>query len=145
MAQQRIQLRHFFAAPRPRVFDYFAGHENFGRLWWPAQCRFLSPAPNGDPADVGSQREIRVGLVRFEETITRYKPHSDIEYRVTRGGPFRNHLGHMRFSDVPGGTQLDYDIAFDCRWPLLGDFVSGVMHAAWLRGVNRAVERLMSA
>ncbi|EIT70014.1 MULTISPECIES: SRPBCC family protein [Hydrocarboniphaga] len=144
MTQQLIQLQHFFALPRERVFAYFVQHDNFGRLWWPAQCRWIKAAPNGDANGVGSVREIRVGLVRFEETTTEITPDSTIEYRVTRGGPFKNHVGRMRFSEVPGGTQLDYDIAFDCRWPLFGNFVSGVMHAAWLRGVNRAVDRLMS-
>lgn len=144
MAQQHIQVQQFFAAPRATVFHYFADHKQFGRLWWPARCRVIKLAPEPEPCGVGSIRQIRVGAVRFEETITAFKPHRSIEYRVTRGGPFRNHVGRMEFSDVPGGTQMDYAIEFDSRWPMFGNAVAAMMHRTWLRGVRHAIDRLMS-
>lgn len=145
MASQLLQINQFFAAPPARVFAYFADHDNFGRLWWPAHCRRLRTNPQGEASGIGSVREIRLMGVRFEETITALEPDAYIEYRVTRGGPFRHHIGRMRFVAVPEGTELDYTIAFDCPWPLLGNFVSGILHATWLRGVNRAMERIIGA
>lgn len=142
MAQQNIKLQQFFAAPKAVVFRYFSDHEHFGRLWWPARCRVLKVAQSGEPGGVGSVREMRVGTIRFQETITAFVPEDSIEYRVTQGGPFKNHVGRMRFSEVPGGTQLDYSIEFDSRWPMVGNFVAGVLHTAWLRGVSGAVDRL---
>lgn len=144
MAQQNIKLAQFFAAPRSIVFRYFADHEHFGRLWWPARCRVLKLAPNHEPSGVGSVREMRIGTIRFEETITAFVPEQCIEYRVTHGGPFKNHVGRMLFSEVPGGTQMEYSIEFDSRWPMLGNFVAGILHTAWLRGVAAAVDRLAS-
>jgi uncharacterized protein YndB with AHSA1/START domain len=142
MAQQNIKLQQFFAAPKSVVFRYFADHEHFGRLWWPARCRIVKLSSGGEPSGVGSVREMRVGTIRFEETITAFTPEDSIEYRVTRGGPFKNHVGYMQFVDVPGGTQLDYSIEFDSRWPLVGNLIAGILHAAWLRGVAGAVDRL---
>ncbi len=145
MAQQCILIQHFFAAPRATVFRYFADHEQFGRLWRPARCRVLQLAPGSEPRGVGSVREIGVGPIRFDETITAFELDRVIEYRVTRGGPFRNHVGRMRFDDQPGGTQLDYRIEFDSRWPLLGNAVAAMMHQAWLRGVGHAIDRMTGA
>lgn len=142
MAQQNIKLQQFFAAPRAVVFRYFSDHEHFGRLWWPARCRVLKLASSSEPCGVGSVREMRIGTIRFQETITAFDPEECIEYRVTQGGPFKNHVGRMQFSVVPGGTHLDYSIEFDSRWPMVGNFVAGILHAAWLRGVAGAVDRL---
>jgi len=142
MAQQNIKLQQFFAAPRVVVFRHFADHDNFGRLWWPARCKVLRRGETEEPGGIGSVREMRIGTIRFQETITAFDPPQRIEYRVTSGGPFKNHVGQMEFSEVPGGTQLDYQIEFDSRWPLVGNFVAGVLHTAWLRGVAVAVDRM---
>lgn len=139
---QSVRFEQFFAAPRERVFAWFADHENFGRIF-PGSTRRIVDA--SDPADVnglGSVREVRIGLVRLEETITRYEPPACIEYRVTRGWPVRNHLGRLGFESVAGGTQLEYTITFESRIPFAGNLVAGSLCASWRRGVARAVESI---
>jgi uncharacterized protein YndB with AHSA1/START domain len=145
MPRQHLQFEQFFAAPRQQVFAFFADHERFGRAWWPARCRCLKTAAGDDANGLGSVREIAIAGVRFQETITAYQPSDLIEYRVTQGGPFKNHLGRMRFSDVPGGTLLHYTIEFDSRWPLAGNLVAGTLCATWHRGVPRVMDSLMAA
>jgi uncharacterized protein YndB with AHSA1/START domain len=142
MSQQTVRFEQFFAAPRERVFAYFADHEKFGRLWPGRFRRLRQSADAAHPDGLGSVREIRAGGMRFEETITGFEPISSIEYRITRGGPIKNHVGRLRFTEVPGGTKLDYTIEFDPRLPLTGGLIASVLCTAFSRGVQRAVEDL---
>lgn len=145
MARQHLQFEQFFAAPRERVFRFFADHDCFCRVWWPARGKRIKPGEGADADGLGSVREIRLGGLRFQETITAFQPGELIEYRVTQGGPFRNHVGRMQFSDVPGGTQLHYTIEFDARWPLTGGLLAGSLSATWHRGVPRVMDSLVAA
>jgi uncharacterized protein YndB with AHSA1/START domain len=142
MPQQKVRFEQFFAAPRERVFAWFADHEKFGRLW-PGRTRRVQDSPDAmEPNGLGSVREIRTGGMAFEETITAFDPPSRIEYRITRGGPIRNHRGELNFTEVEGGTRLDYTIEFDPKIPFTGGLVASVLCASWQRGVQRAVEEL---
>jgi uncharacterized protein YndB with AHSA1/START domain len=143
--EQVVRFEQFFAAPRERVFAWFACPENVGQLF-PGRTRRLHPAPDpAAPDGVGAVREVRVGPVRLEETITRYEPPSLIEYRVTRGWTIRRHVGCLRFEEVPGGTQLEYVIRFESRLPFAGGLVAGSLCASWRRGVQRAIESVTAA
>lgn len=139
-SEQTVRFEQFFAAPRERVFAWFARAENVGQLF-PGRTRSLTPSPDAaHPDGVGAVREVRVGLVRLEETITRYEPPSLIEYRVTRGWVIRQHVGCVRFEEVPGGTQLEYAIRFRARLPIFGSLVAGSLCASWRRRIQRAIE-----
>lgn len=141
---QSVRFEQFFAAPRERVFAWFSRHENFGRIF-PGRVRRIRASDDpSDPNGLGSVREIRIGLLRLEETITGYAPPQGIEYRVTRGWALRNHVGRLRFDEVPGGTQLEYLISFESRLPLTGNLMAGALCAAWHRGVARAVDDISS-
>lgn len=142
MPQQRVRFEQFFAAPRARVFEYFADHERFGRIWPGTFRRTQVSADPVNPNGLGSVREIRTAGLAFEETITGFEPPSGIEYRITRGGPLKNHVGRLEFSDVPGGTKLLYTIEFDPRIPLTGGLLASVLCASWQRGVSRAIDDL---
>lgn len=145
MAEQSVRFEQFFAAPREPVFAWFSQHENFGQLFPGRTRRIRASDDPAMPNGLGSVREVRIGLVRLEETITRYESPSCIEYQVTRGWPVRNHLGRLRFEEVPGGTLLEYTIEFDSRLPLAGSMVAGSLCASWRRGVQRAVDAISHA
>jgi uncharacterized protein YndB with AHSA1/START domain len=102
MAQQTVRFEQFFAAPRERVFAYFADHERFGRLWPGRTRRVRDAADAAQPNGLGSVRETRAAGSAFEETITAFEPPARIEYRVTRGSPIKNHLGRLAFAEVEG-------------------------------------------
>lgn len=142
MPQQRVRFEQFFAAPRGKVFGYFADHERFGRIWPGSFRRTQVSADPKNPDGLGSIREIRTAGMSFEETITGFEPPSHIEYRITRGGPIKNHVGRLVFSDVPGGTKLDYTIEFEPKIPFTGGLVASVLCASWQRGVQRAIDDL---
>lgn len=141
-SEQSVRFEQFFAAPRERVFAWFSNPENVGQLF-PGRTRRLKPSDDpAHPDGLGSVREVRVGLVRLEETITRYDPPGCIEYRVTRGWAVRHHVGRLRFEEVPGGTSLEYVIRFESRVPLAGSLFAGTLCGSWRRRVQRAVEAI---
>lgn len=143
--EQSVRFEQFFAAPRERVFAWFSQHENFGLLF-PGRTRRLREGHDpAQPNGAGSVREIRIGPLRLEETITRHEPPSLIEYRMTRGWPLRNHRGRLCFDEVAGGTRLEYTIGFDSRLPLAGSLVAGSLCRSWRRGVQRAIESIAAA
>ncbi len=142
MSQQRVRFEQFFAAPRAQVFAYFADHEKFGRIWPGRTRRLRESADAAHPNGLGSVREIRASGFTIEETITAFDSPTRIEYRVTRGGPLKNHLGRLLFTEVPGGTQLEYTIEFDPRLRLTGGLIASVLCASWHRGVHRAIDDL---
>ena len=142
MPQQTVRFEQFFAAPREKVFAWFADHEKFGRIWPGRTRRVQASADAAEPNGLGSVRQVSSGGTRFEETITVFDPPARIEYQVTRGGPIKNHIGRMVFSDTEGGTRLDYTIDFDPKIPFTGGLIASVLCAAWHRGVHKAVEGL---
>jgi uncharacterized protein YndB with AHSA1/START domain len=143
--EQSVRFEQFFAAPRERVFAWFSIPENVGRLF-PGRTRRLRPADDpAHPDGVGAVREVRVGLVRLEETITRYERPTLIEYKVTHGWAIREHVGCLRFEAVPGGTQLEYVIRFRSRLPFAGGLVAGSLCSSWRRRVPRAIEGITTA
>lgn len=145
MAQQQVKFDQFIAAPREKVFAWFARHENLGHLFG---GKFRRIHDGHDPKDVnglGSVREIRNAGLSFEETISRYEPPSLIEYVVSKGGPIKNHLGHMEFHTVEGGTKLLYTITFDPKIPLTGGLIAGILCASFNKGVHKAVREIAAA
>ncbi len=145
MAQQQVKFDQFIAAPREKVFAYFADHEKFGRIFG-GGVRRIKDAPNSqDVNGLGSVRSIKAPGGMIEETISRYEPHSLIEYTVTKGGPIKNHLGHIEFHVVEGGTQVLYTISFDPKIPFTGGLIAGVICAGFHRGIDKAVREIASA
>lgn len=142
MPQQTVRFEQFFAAPRERVFAWFADHEKFGRIWPGSTRRVQDSADGANVNGLGSVREVRSSGMAFEETITAFDPPERIEYRITKGSPIKNHQGRLNFSEVTGGTKLDYTIEFDPKIPLTGGLIASVLCASWHRGVQRAVEDL---
>lgn len=142
MPQQTVRFEQFFAAPRERVFAWFADHEKFGRVW-PGRTRRIHESPDPlEPNGLGSVREVRSAGLAFEETITAFEAPARIEYRITKGGPIKNHRGELRFAEVTGGTKLEYTIEFDPKLPLTGGLIASILCTSWHRGVSRAVEDL---
>lgn len=107
-----VHVEKELAAPPEQVFDHLAEHENLAALFG-ARVRRLSDGDDGTRNGVGSRRELRVapGAPPFEETTTVHDRPSLIEYRITKGGPLRDHVGIMRFAPTAaGGTRFEYRI-----------------------------------
>ena len=142
MPQQTVRFEQFFAAPREKVFAWFADHEKFGRIWPGTTRRVQDSADGANVNGLGSVRQIRSGGSAFEETIVEFEPPAHIGYAITKGSPIKNHRGDLRFAEVEGGTRLDYTIEFDPRIPFTGGLIASVLCAAWHRGVQKAVAEI---
>jgi uncharacterized protein YndB with AHSA1/START domain len=141
MREYWVEVNEDVASPREAVFEFLAEHENLGPLLGGAN---ISRVRDGDTErnGVGSVRRVKVGPARpFEETITKFEPHSLIEYRITKGGPLRNHIGTIRLSDIAGGgTKIDYRIRIASHIPGLAPLVRWKL----TRDITRSIARLDS-
>jgi uncharacterized protein YndB with AHSA1/START domain len=136
---QRVEIDRDFDLPVGRVFAYLSEHENLGSLFGArvSRVRDGNTARNG----VGSVRRLRVGpLPSFEETVTGYVPDERIDYRITRGGPLRDHHGTMSFRANGAGTHLHYVIEFDSALP----GVARTVAASLTRSISKGLDKVAS-
>jgi uncharacterized protein YndB with AHSA1/START domain len=128
-----VHVEHDFPAPPQVVFDHLAEHENLAPVFG-AQITRLK---DGDTErnGVGSMREVKVGPApSVEETVTEFEPNELIEYRVTSKGPLKDHVGIMKFSELPdGNTHLDYRIRLSSPIPGLAATLKVVL----TRGIEK--------
>ena len=132
--------------PRPRaeVFDFCCRNDTYERHLRPrlpvagvARAELLG---NGSIEAGGRRRVVLTDGSELEEVILEYSPHTLHSYRWSKGlkGPFsllvRSGTGSWRFSDVPGGTQVDWGYDFELKSPLAYPLALPVMplFRAWL-------------
>jgi len=66
-----------------------------------------------------------------------------IEYRVTHGGPLKNHVGIMKFSELPGGgTHVDYRIRLASSIPGLAAVLKKVLTGGIVKGFTALNSKL---
>ncbi len=91
---------------------------------------------------LGSVRQIKIGILPgFEETITEFKPHTFIQYKITKGSPIKNHVGELSFSEEAGTTLLDYTIQLESKIPL----TTGIIAKALEQGISKGLKRYASS
>jgi len=124
MRAHRVHVSHDFAKPPERVFAYMCEHENLGPLFNAEITRVCDG--DTDRNGVNSVRRLKVGpLPPFEETVHEYVPGERIVYRITKGGPLKDHVGVLEFSPTPsGGTHLEYNIRIASAIPGLAPIVA---------------------
>ena len=88
-------------------------------------------------------RRLKVGpLPPFEETVHEFVPGERIVYRITKGGPLKDHVGVLRFSPTAdGGTHLEYDIRIASAIPGLAPIVASGLTRDIKKGLPLADER----
>ena len=133
MAKQQLHLEHRFISPLEQVFEFFADHEQFGRIW-PGQTRRIQ-AGESEPNGLGSVREIRVGPVSFEETVVAFERPRLIEYTISKGSPLKNHYGRIAFLPDKDGCRVDYHIEFEGRFPLIAGIVARNLQRDFKKGL----------
>lgn len=134
MKEHWVDVQFDFKASQQVVFDHLAEHENLASVFGAKITRIK----DGDTErnGVGSVRMVKVGPApAAEETITAFEPHSLIEYRITNNGPIKNHIGIMKFTELPGGgTHLDYRIRLCSKIPGLAAIMRKVLTAGIVKG-----------
>jgi uncharacterized protein YndB with AHSA1/START domain len=146
MSSFKLCLDRVYPVPRENAFALFSDHARFGSLWSGQFQRIRDASRGDDPNGFGSIREIVLPIpgLRIEETVTRFEPPALIEYRVTRGGPVKNHLGRITFTPVPDGTRVRYTIRFDPRLPGTGLLLASTLRLGLKQAGHRAAKILKS-
>lgn len=145
MPSQTVELSATIEADPESIYDFLIDHESFGRIWPSTMTRIRDSDEPGNPNGVGSVRLVKQGLLQFEEThITCERPRL-IQYRVTRGGPIKNHLGSIRLIPDASGTRIHYTIEFDPKIPCTGCLIACLLKRDWARGIAPVARELASA
>lgn len=136
MKERWVHVEQNFTANRETVFDHLAEHENLAPLFGAKVTR----VKDGDTErnGVNSVRLVKVGPApAVEETVTAFVRPELIEYRVTHGGPLKNHIGIMKFTELPGnGTHLDYRIRIASNIPGVGLILHKILTAGITKGLK---------
>ncbi len=122
VAKQQVHLEHRFQSSVEQVFEFFADHEQFGRIW-PGKTRRVRDGEH-DVNGLSSVREVCVGPVCFDETVVAFERPRLIEYTITRGSPLKNHYGRIAFLPDGDGCHVDYHIEFEGRFPFIAGIVA---------------------
>tara|TARA_R110001592_G_scaffold362933_1_gene678918 strand:- start:8814 stop:9242 length:429 start_codon:yes stop_codon:yes gene_type:complete len=141
MAIQTITINQAFDAPVKKVFSTLSDHEKFGKICGIDMERVVDGGAhlNG----LGSIREIKIGVLpSFQETIIKFIENERIEYKITKGGPIKNHLGILVFSEFKGKTQLKYTIELESKIPLTTGLIKAVLGFGIKNGLKRYARSL---
>ncbi len=133
-----VHVEHDFPAPPGVVFAHLAEHENLADVFGAKVTRVR----DGDTErnGVGSMRIVKIGPAQpVEETVTKFEANELIEYRVTNKGLLKDHVGIMKFSELPdGNTHLDYRIRLSSHVPGLAPVLKRVLTG----GIEKSFARL---
>lgn len=130
--QQELRFEAFFPAAPEKVFAVFADHERFGKVWGASFKRVVDGQGAGGVNGVGSVRDIRMGLLRFQETTKTYESPKLIEYTVSAGKALiHDHWGRIELIPENGGTRLDYVIRYTPDLPFSGPVIAGIMRSSF--------------
>lgn len=132
---QRVEISHDFPLPVERVYAHLSEHENLEPLFGAtiSRMRDADTSRNG----TGSVRRLRVApLPAFEETVIDAVPNELIQYRITKGGILRDHVGTMRFSSTATGSRLHYVIEFGAVLPGLDRVVKKSLERSIPKGLR---------
>lgn len=133
-----VHVEHDFPAPPSVVFAHLAEHENLADVFQAKVTRLRDG--DSERNGVGSMRIVKIGPAPpVEETVTEFETDELIEYRVTNKGLLKDHVGIMKFSELPdGNTHLDYRIRLSSHVPGLAVVLKGLL----TRGIGKSFSRL---
>lgn len=137
--QQVIQINQQFPAPVSTVFATLGDHEKLGKIIGVKikRTRDGSDAING----TGSVRKLML-LPPIEETVTKFVENERIEYTVSNWTPIKNHYGTLVFTEQNGITNLDYNIVFESRIPLIGGVIKKALGTGLAKGMKKYARTL---
>ena len=135
--KQSIHFIQEYNFPVERIFGFFSRHENLAKIFPGAFKRVMDSVDPKNINGIGSVRRITTFPFVFEETITKFEDLSLIEYRITSGGPLKNHIGTMHFySTGLNSCRLDYTISFDPVIPGTGFILKNTLEKAIGNGIR---------
>lgn len=133
---QTISLSRVIPAPIDIVFDEYTDHERLSDLPMAISSKVITPG-HTEKNGLGAVRRLNAGVIQLREDITAFERPRLMEYRITWSFPKARHdLGRVQFTEVPGGTRVDWTTVFSVN--LLGGRVDPAFKALFT-GVFRTV------
>ena len=114
--ERQLFFKTFFDSPKKDVFFWLVDPSKIKRWLGPFSNHKLSKDPK-TPFNVGHVRRISAPLLGFkvvDEEVTKYNPHSHIQYKASPSPFMKNHLGDMCLKTVSQSrTMLEWRISFN--------------------------------
>lgn len=121
---ETMTVERVIDAPIDDVFAWLTTTTHYTRSPLVLRCR-LSRHGAGAPYGVGAVRSHLWLIGWLRERVTRYEPPYATEYVVERSvPPSRHELGRMTFTEVAGGTRVNWTTRAEMRAPLVGPFLT---------------------
>lgn len=130
-----ITVHRDIAAPIDTVFDWLSDAGNYTRTRFVLRQRLVRPGEDA-PYGVGAVRVLVWVIGWFRERITSYdRPHG-FGYLVERSiPPSRHEDGRLAFTEVPGGTRVEWSTTAQIRLPVGADAITRRVAAPVIRYV----------
>lgn len=123
-----VCVTHDFNFSQEQVFAGISHHVEFLSTST-IQCRLVRTG-DADPNGLGALREVRNGMLRFEEGITAFESPHAYEYRILalRGPfnlklPFHHKHGRLELHCIDGKTRLEWTTRFQVSVPFIGRWI----------------------
>ncbi|WP_020674017.1 SRPBCC family protein [Amycolatopsis nigrescens] len=121
---ETLTIERVVHAPIEDVFEWLTVTTNYTRSPLALRCH-LKQRGAGAPYGVGAVRIHLWVIGWFRERITRYEPPYVTEYVVDRSiPPSRHELGRMTFTEVTGGTRVEWVTRVEVKFPFIGAFLT---------------------
>jgi uncharacterized protein YndB with AHSA1/START domain len=124
---ETVTVERVVAAPVAEVFGWLSDASNYTRSRLVLRQR-LAQAGEDAPYGLGAIRELTWAFGWFRERITAYDPPHEFHYLVERGLPPVHHEdGRMTFTEVPGGTHVNWTTTVQMRMPVAAAAVTRLL------------------
>lgn len=132
-----LEVSRTIPLPVDQAFELLADHNQLTAVLG-LPCKRTKDAPGDDVNGLGSVRKLGLWPLDFDETIVGFEPHRQIDYRITRGSPLRNHRGSVSFArDGAKKTKVTWNIEYEMGIPVLGAVIKQALRFGIARGLGK--------
>lgn len=140
----RVQYTRDMPAPPDRVWPLLTDPPQMNR-WSEARIEALEPGPQGGFGEVGATRRVHapapLGMTTvLDEVVVEAEAPHRLVYRVTKGGPIRNHRGEVIIEATDSGSRLTWTVDFMGKVPGTGPIIKLVLNPTLKRSIDKIAD-----
>jgi hypothetical protein len=114
---QLISVERTVSAPTAEAFEWLSDASNYTRSRFVLRERLVQRGQD-EAYGLGAVRELTWLFGWFRERVTVYRPPHEFQYLVERSvPPLRHEGGRLTFTEVPGGTRVQWTTTVEARLP----------------------------
>ncbi len=141
----KIDIHRTLAAPIDAVFELISDHPNYTRFGSITSAE-MSRQGNSESNGLGAVRNLRAGLIWFNEEITAFERPTRMDYLILETNlPLHHDGGSITMSSVPEGTAVTWRSTFSGTTPVLGGAIAAVLRIALERSFNKMLSEIEKA